>query len=134
MRCLSTTSPIYLLALLVILTLNITLLAVCRNRLVLIKRSGNALLINLILLIFGGHPNIFSDRVSVPREYKSFLHHWLGAIALLECIVHVATALSSRKPSRFRSTPTKILLRGSLRKTINSSLMGTTRPKSPSIC
>jgi hypothetical protein len=94
MRCLGITSPLYLLALLVILALNITLLAVCRSRLILIKRSGNAFLINLILLIFGGHPNIFSDRINVPREFKCFLHNWLGAIALLECIVHVATALS----------------------------------------
>ncbi|PQE03471.1 FAD-binding domain-containing protein [Rutstroemia sp. NJR-2017a BBW] len=93
MRSLGIASPLYLLALLIILAFNITLLAVFRSRLILIKRSGNAFLINFILLIFGGHPNIFSDRINISREFKCFFHNWLGAIALLECIVHVGTAL-----------------------------------------
>jgi hypothetical protein len=93
-RYLGITSPLYLLALLVILALNITLLAVCRSRLILIERSNNIFLINLILLILSGYPNIFSDCINIPREFKCFPHNWLGAITLLEYIVYIATALS----------------------------------------
>ena len=75
MRYIGITSLLYLLALLVILALNITLLAVCRSRLILIKRSSNAFLINLILLIFGGYFNIFSNRINVLREFKCFLYN-----------------------------------------------------------
>jgi hypothetical protein len=94
MRSIGIATPLYLIALLVILAVNITLLAISGSRLILIKRSGNAFLVNLTLLIFGGHPNIFSDRINVSKEFKCFLHQWLGAVALLECIVHVAVALS----------------------------------------
>ena len=94
MRSIGIATPLYLIALLVILAVNITLLAISGSRLILIKRSGNAFLVNLTLLIFGGHPNIFFDRISVSKEFKCFLHQWLGAVALLECIVHVVVALS----------------------------------------
>ena len=94
MRSLGIITPLYLFLLLVILALNTTLLAVSQSRPILIRRSGNAFLINMILLIFGGHPNIFSDRIDISSGFKCFLHNWLGIVALLEVIVHVATALS----------------------------------------
>jgi hypothetical protein len=93
-RSIGIATPLYLIALLVILAVNITLFAISRSCLILIKRSGNAFLVNLTLLIFGGYPNIFSDRINVSKEFKCFLYQWLGAVALLKYIVHVAVALS----------------------------------------
>jgi hypothetical protein len=80
MRGLGITTPLYLITLLIILVVNITLLALSGSRLILIKRSGNAFLINLVLLIFGGHLNIFSNRMNVLTEFRCFFHKWLGAI------------------------------------------------------
>jgi hypothetical protein len=73
-RSISIATLLYLIALLVILAVNITLLAISRSCLILIKRSGTAFLVNLTLLIFGGYPNIFSDRINVSKEFKCFLH------------------------------------------------------------
>jgi hypothetical protein len=93
-RSIGITTPLYLIALLVILAVNITLLAISKSRLILIKQSSNAFLVNLTLLIFSSYPNIFSNRINVSKEFKCFLHQWLSAIALLKCIVHVVVALS----------------------------------------
>ena len=93
-RSIGIATPLYLIALLVILAVNITLLVISRSRLILIKRSSNAFLVNLTLLIFSGHLNIFSNHINVSKEFKYFLHQWLSAITLLECIVHMVVALS----------------------------------------
>jgi hypothetical protein len=93
-RSIGIATPLYLIALLVILAINITLLAISKSHLILIKRSSTAFLVNLTLLIFSSHPNIFSNQINVSKEFKCFLHQWLSAIALLECIVHIVVALS----------------------------------------
>jgi hypothetical protein len=93
-RSIGIATPLYLIALLVILAVNITLLAISESHLILIKRSSNAFLVNLTLLIFSGHPNIFSNHINVSKEFNCFLHQWLGAITLLKCIVHMVVALS----------------------------------------
>jgi len=73
-RSIGIATLLYLIALLVILAVNITLLAISRSRLILIKQSSNAFLVNLTLLIFGSYPNIFSNRINVSKEFKCFLH------------------------------------------------------------
>jgi hypothetical protein len=73
-RSIGIATPLYLIALLVILAVNITLLTISRSRLILIKRSSNAFLVNLTLLIFSGHLNIFFNRINVSKEFKCFLY------------------------------------------------------------
>jgi hypothetical protein len=73
-RSIGIATPLYLIALLVILAVNITLLAISRSHLILIKRSSNVFLVNLTLLIFSGYPNIFSNCINVSKEFKCFLH------------------------------------------------------------
>jgi hypothetical protein len=73
-RSIGIVTPLYLIALLVILAVNITLLAISRSCLILIKQFSNAFLVNLTLLIFSGYPNIFSNCINVFKEFKCFLH------------------------------------------------------------
>jgi hypothetical protein len=56
-------TPLYLIGLLSIIAINATVLAISKGRAVLIKRSGEAVLINLILLLVCGRPNVFSERI-----------------------------------------------------------------------
>jgi hypothetical protein len=56
---------LYLIGLLSILAINAIVLAISKGRVVLIKRSSKAILINLILLLVCNKPNVFSKRVYV---------------------------------------------------------------------
>ena len=73
-RSIGIATLLYLIALLVILAVNITLLAISRSCLILIKRSSNAFLVNLTLLIFSSYLNIFSNCINIFKEFKCFLY------------------------------------------------------------
>jgi hypothetical protein len=94
LRSMGITTPLYLLGLLSILAINATVLAISKSRAVLIKRSGEAFLINLILLLVCGRPNVFSERVHISQQFKNFIHRWLSVVAIVECAVHLTAALS----------------------------------------
>lgn len=106
-RSMGIATPLYLICLLAILAINATVLAISKGRAVLIKRSGEAVLINLILLLVCGRPNVFSERVQVSQQFKNFTHRWLSFVAMAECVVHLAAALSPIRPSTrpFTSAP-----------------------------
>ncbi|KAL5350970.1 ferric-chelate reductase Frp1 [Pseudogymnoascus australis] len=91
-------TPLYLIGLLSILAVNVTVLAISEGRVVLIKRSGEAVLINLILILVCGRPNVFSEHVQVSQQFKNFTHRWLSIVAMAECAVHLTAALSSIRP------------------------------------
>jgi hypothetical protein len=74
LRSMGITIPLYLLSLLSILAINTTVLAISKSRAVLIKRSGKAFLINLILLLVYSRPNVFSERVYILQQFKNFIH------------------------------------------------------------
>jgi predicted ferric reductase len=94
LRSMGIATPLYLIGLLSILAINATVLAISKGRAVLIKRSGEAVLINLILLLVCGRPNVFSERVHVSQQFKNFIHKWLSIVAIIECAVHLTAALS----------------------------------------
>ena len=94
LRSMGIATPLYLISLLSILAINATVLAISKGRAVLIRRSGEAVLINLILLLVCGRPNVFSERVHISQQFKNFIHRWLGIVAMAECIVHLIAALS----------------------------------------
>jgi hypothetical protein len=73
-KSISIVTLLYLIALLVILAINITFLAISRSCLILIKQSSNAFLVNLTLLIFGSYPNIFSNYINIFKEFKCFFY------------------------------------------------------------
>jgi len=73
-RSISITTLLYLIALLVILAVNITLLTISKSCLILIKQSSNAFLVNLTLLIFSSYLNIFSNCINVFKEFKCFIY------------------------------------------------------------
>jgi hypothetical protein len=106
-RSIGIATPLYLICLLSILAVNATVLATSKGRAVLIKRSGEAVLINLVLLLVCGRPNLFSERVPVSQQFKRFTHRWLSFAAMAECVVHLAAALSPIRPSTrpFTSAP-----------------------------
>lgn len=94
LRSIGITTPLYLIGLLSILAINATVLALSKSRAVLIKQSGEAVLINLILLFVCGRPNVFSERVHISQQFKNFIHRWLSIVAIIECVVHLTVALS----------------------------------------
>lgn len=57
--------PLYLLDLFFILTINITVFAIFKSQVILIKRFDKAFLINLILLLIYNRFNIFFKRVYI---------------------------------------------------------------------
>ena len=87
-------TPLYLINLLSILVINAIVLAISEGRVVLIKRSGEVVLINLILLLVYGRSNVFLERVHISQQFKNFTHRWLGIVAIVECTIHLITALS----------------------------------------
>ncbi|KFX88540.1 hypothetical protein V490_07554 [Pseudogymnoascus sp. VKM F-3557] len=100
-------TPLYLIVLLTILAINVTVLAISKGQAVLIKRSGETVLINLILLLVCGRPNVFSEHVQVSQQFKNFTHKWIGIVATAECVVHLTAALSPIRPGTrpFTSAP-----------------------------
>ena len=94
LRSMGIATPLYLVGLLSILAINATVLAISKGRAVLIKRSGEAVLINLILLSVCGRPNVFSERIHISQQFKNFIHRWLSIVAMVECAVHLTAALS----------------------------------------
>ena len=94
LRSMGITTPLYLIGLLSIIAINATVLAISKGRAVLIKRSGEAVLINLILLLVYGRPNVFSERIHISQQFKNFIHRWLSIVAIVECAVHLTAALS----------------------------------------
>ncbi|KFX95274.1 hypothetical protein O988_05876 [Pseudogymnoascus sp. VKM F-3808] len=98
LRSVGIATPLYLIGLFSILAINITVLAISKGRVVLTKRSGEAVLINLILLLVCGRPNVFTEHVRVSQQFKNFTHRWLSIVAMAECAVHLTAALSSIRP------------------------------------
>jgi hypothetical protein len=94
LRSIGIATPLYLIGLLSIIAVNATVLAISKGRAVLIRRSGEAVLINLILLLVCGRPNVFSERIHISQQFKNFIHRWLGIVAIVECAVHLTAALS----------------------------------------
>jgi hypothetical protein len=94
LRSIGIDTPLYLISLLSILANNATVLAISKSRAVLIKRSGKAFLINLILLLVCGRPNVFSERVYISQQFKNFIHRWLSVVAIVEYAIHLTAALS----------------------------------------
>jgi len=64
----------------------------------LIKRSGLLSVINLMPLFSGGQMNIVASRCGVGFRAYARMHRWLGRVALIEGIIHFATAWSTYKP------------------------------------
>lgn len=94
LRSVGLATPLYLFALLLILAINTIVLTISKDPAVLRQRSGEAVLVNIILLLVCGRPNVFSERVHVSQQFKNFIHRWLGIIAMVECIVHLTAALT----------------------------------------
>jgi len=65
LRSIGIATPLYLIGLLSILVINVVVLVILKGRVVLIKRSSKAVLINLILLLVCDKPNVFSKHVHV---------------------------------------------------------------------
>ncbi|KFY12639.1 hypothetical protein V491_06706 [Pseudogymnoascus sp. VKM F-3775] len=107
LRSMGIATPLYLISLLSILAINVTVLAISKGRAVLIKRSGEAVLVNLILLLVCGRPNVFSEHVQVSQQFKNFTHRWLSIVAMAECAVHLAAASGPirRGPHPLTSAP-----------------------------
>lgn len=87
-------TPPHLISLLSIVAVNATVLAVFESRSVLIKRSGEAVLVNLTLLLICGRPNAFLEPIHISRQFVNFIHRWLGFVAMVECVIHLVAALS----------------------------------------
>lgn len=66
----------------------------------LVRRSGLISTINLIPLSLGGHMNIIASRCGISLTTYTRTHRWLGRIAIVEGLIHVAATLSLRKPAQ----------------------------------
>lgn len=65
-----------------------TVPAISKGQAVLIRRSGEAVLINLILLLVCSRPNVFCERAHISQQFKNFIHRWPSSA------VHLTAALS----------------------------------------
>jgi hypothetical protein len=98
-RSICIATPLYLLGFHSILVISSAVLTISKGRTVLIRRSGEGVSINLILLSVCSRPNIFSECVHVSHQFISFIHRWLSIVAIIECAVHLTAALSRIWPS-----------------------------------
>ena len=87
-------TPFYVIAMMILLTLNVVALAVnTKSPEILIRRSGRVLVFNLSLLCVSGRQSVQSDSFGISLEFQGFFHRWLGRIVFLDAIVHVVAAL-----------------------------------------
>jgi hypothetical protein len=63
-----------------------------------ISRSAMVCTINLIPLALGARMNIIASRCGIKLSTYSRAHRWLGRVAIIEGLIHVAVAMSSQKP------------------------------------
>jgi hypothetical protein len=63
------------------------------------KRSGLISVINLMPLSLGASMNLIVSLCGISLPTYAKLHRWLGRVAIIEGLIHVATAVSYRRPN-----------------------------------
>jgi hypothetical protein len=60
-------------------------------------RSGLMSSINTVPLFLGGRTNVLVDGFGIPLHTYYLAHHWVGRMAVMQVLLHVGLAISSRQ-------------------------------------
>ncbi|KAM5349489.1 hypothetical protein ACJ41O_005994 [Fusarium nematophilum] len=69
-----------------------------------IRRSGLISVINLVPLFLGGQMNIIASRCGIGLRAYTRIHRWLGAVAIIEGVLHAIVSVSRQIPDLKRRT------------------------------
>ncbi|KAM5341397.1 hypothetical protein ACJ41O_014428 [Fusarium nematophilum] len=69
-----------------------------------IRRSGLISVINLVPLFLGGQMNIIASRCGIGLRAYTRIHRWLGAVAIIEGLLHAIVSVSRQIPDLKRRT------------------------------
>ncbi|EXJ56217.1 uncharacterized protein A1O5_12673 [Cladophialophora psammophila CBS 110553] len=63
------------------------------------RRSGLISIINIIPLSLGAHMNLLANVCGIRLGAYGRIHRWLGRVAIVEGLIHTATAVSLKRPN-----------------------------------
>lgn len=78
------------------------------------RRSAVVAVSNMVPLFLGGRTNLLVDFLRVPLSTYYIFHHWIGRIAILQCMLHSAMVLSRLGSIEKTALATKVITSGSL--------------------
>ena len=78
------------------------------------RRSAVVAATNMVPLFLGGRTNLVADFLRVPLSTYYIFHHWIGRIAILQCILHSVIVLNRLGSIEKTPLARKVIMSGSL--------------------
>lgn len=78
------------------------------------RRAAVVAAINMVPLFLGGRTNLVADSLRIPLSTYYIFHHWIGRIAILQCMVHSALVLNRLGSIEKTALARNVIMTGSL--------------------
>lgn len=78
------------------------------------RRAAVVATINMVPLFLGGRTNLVVDFLRIPLSTYYIFHHWIGRIAIIQCMLHSAIVLNRLSSIEQTALAKNVIMSGSL--------------------